>query len=396
MAIPEVKESRDDGDIVYPATIPFLLVHLICLAAIWTGVTWEALAIGAGLYFVRVFGITAGYHRYFSHKAFKTGRVRQFLLAFLAQTSLQRGVLWWAAKHRQHHRYSDTPRDDHSPLQHGFWFSHLGWIFSRGRGEADYDNVRDWARYPELVWLDRHKYLPGILLAAVVWLTAGWPGLVVGFFWSTVLVYHATFCINSLAHVRGRRRYVTGDDSRNNWFLATISLGEGWHNNHHYFPAAARQGFRWWELDVTFYALKLLSWLGLVRDLRKPPAHVLRGERRLPRALVERVAERLAGHFPVDRIIEQMYQSWPRGLSLEALHERKRRAWAEAEALLNEFEIPALPSFDDVRGQAARMFSNKPSIEPVVARTHRIVVERVLTRLMEEYPRRPAMPVAGA
>lgn len=390
----DVNELPDDiNDIVFPEIIPFLLVHLVCIAAIFTGVPLQAVLIGIGLYVLRLWGVTAGYHRYFSHKAFKTGRVRQFLLAFLAQTSLQRGALWWAAKHREHHRYSDTPRDAHSPRQHGFWFAHLGWIFAPKRAGADYENIPDLTRYPELVWLDRRKYLPGILLGFVVWLTAGWAGLIVGFFWSTVLVYHATFAINSLAHVSGRRRYVTGDDSRNNWLLALFALGEGWHNNHHYFPASARQGFRWWELDITFYVLKVLSWLRLVSDLRAPPAHVLRGERHLPRVVVDRVAHRLAENFSVDRILEQMRHSWPKGLYLEELRQRGRSAVAEAEAFLNEFEIPALPTFEEIRRHAASMFSHAPTLDPVVERARGIVLGRVLERLMEEDPRRGG-PVA--
>ena len=193
----------------------------------------EALALGAVLYLLRMFGITAGYHRYFAHRAYKTSRAFQFVLACLAQSSAQRGVLWWAGKHRWHHRHSDTELDVHSPARHGFLYAHVGWIWAPCHDATDLALVPDLANFPELVWLDRHPYFTAVLLAVAAWLLGGWPGLVVGFFWSTVCTWHATFCINSLAHVLGRRRYVTGDDSRNNWWLAVLTLGEGWHNNHH-------------------------------------------------------------------------------------------------------------------------------------------------------------------
>ena len=261
-------------DIMYPSAIPFVLVHLACVAALWTGVTYEALVLCFLLYWLRIFAIGAGYHRYFAHRAYRTSRAFQFALAVLSQSTAQKSVLWWASKHRHHHLHSDTETDVHSPRHKGFVYSHLGWIFSRRNDMADLVKVADFARYPELMWLHKHELVPPTVLALLSVLIAGWSGLVVGFFWSTVLVYHATFCINSLAHVRGRRRYVTGDDSRNNWLLALVTMGEGWHNNHHAYQSSVRQGFRWWEIDATFYLLKALSWTGLVWDLKTPPAAV--------------------------------------------------------------------------------------------------------------------------
>jgi len=255
-------------DIIYPSTIPFILVHLGCFAAIWTGVTWQALAICITLYWLRIFAIGAGYHRYFSHRSYSTSRSFQFVLAFMSQTTTQKSVIWWASKHRHHHLYSDTGHDVHSPRHHGFIYSHLGWIFSRKHDEPDFAKVSDLTRYPELMWLHKFEVLPAILLAGLCFLLAGWSGLVVGFLWSTVLVYHATFCINSLAHVSGRKRYVTGDDSRNNWLLAVFTMGEGWHNNHHAYQSSVRQGFKWWEIDPTYYLLCAMSWIGLVWDLK--------------------------------------------------------------------------------------------------------------------------------
>src|SRR6185295_13160779 len=169
-----------------------------------------------GLYWLRIFGIGAGYHRYFSHRAYATSRTFQLVLAVLCQSTTQKSVLWWAAKHRHHHLHSDTPIDVHSPRHTGFFYSHFGWIFARRHDTTDLVKVGDFTGYPELMFLHRFEQLPSVALGVLCFLVAGWPGLVVGFCWSTVLVYHATFCINSLAHVLGRKRYVTGDDSRNN------------------------------------------------------------------------------------------------------------------------------------------------------------------------------------
>ena len=206
--------DRDSStDIVYPSTIPFIIVHLACFAAIWTGVTVEAAAIGVGLYWLRIFAIGAGYHRYFSHRAYETSRAFQFILAAAAQSTSQKSVLWWASNHRNHHLHSDTELDVHSPRHFGFVYSHVGWIFSRGQETTTLTRVADLTQYPELMWLHRHELAPAFALAVLCFAIAGWPGLIVGFFWSTVAVYHGTFCINSLAHLVGKRRYITGDDS---------------------------------------------------------------------------------------------------------------------------------------------------------------------------------------
>jgi stearoyl-CoA desaturase (delta-9 desaturase) len=264
-------------------SLPFLGLHLACLAALFTGVDPVALALCGAFYFVRMFGITAGYHRYFAHRSYKTSRVMQFLIACLGCSALQKGPLWWASHHRQHHRFSDTPDDPHSPHVTSFWWSHLGWILSEDHTHTPWHAIRDWSRYPELRWLDRNHWVPGILLAGlsfgIGYLTGGlggaWCALVWGFVISTVILYHATFSINSLSHLIGRRRYATDDESRNNLFLALITLGEGWHNNHHHFQSSANQGFFWWEIDISYSLLRLLSLCGLVWDLRRPGAKVL-------------------------------------------------------------------------------------------------------------------------
>ena len=221
-----------------------------------------------------MFAVTGGYHRYFAHKSFKTGRVFQFFLAMLAQSSLQKGVLWWAAHHRSHHTHSDTERDLHSPVQDGFIWSHVGWVMSRNYLATDFDRIKDFAKYPELRWLNSMHLLPYLAMCVALFAIGGLPWLVWGAFVSTVLLWHGTFTINSLAHVIGKRRFQTRDDSRNNWFLALITLGEGWHNNHHRSPGSASQAMYWWEIDITYYILVALSKVGLISDLRKHPKSV--------------------------------------------------------------------------------------------------------------------------
>jgi stearoyl-CoA desaturase (delta-9 desaturase) len=377
-------------DIVYPSTVPFLLVHLACLAALWTGVTAEALVLCAALYVLRMFAIGAGYHRYFAHRAYKTSRAFQLLLAFLAQTSAQRGVLWWAAKHRRHHSHSDTELDVHSPRRHGFWRAHVGWIFTPRHGATDYDAIADFARYPELVWLDRHPYLPAALVGLITWLIAGWPGLVVGFCWSTVLVWHGTFAINSVAHVAGRQRYVTGDDSRNNWLLAILTMGEGWHNNHHAYQSSVRQGFRWWEYDPTFYALKLLSWCGIVWDLQSPPAAVVRGEQRLGRKVVDKVARQLAGAFPVERIAAQAHETLAHMPTWAELRSRGRVARASVEAFLAETHLPHVPTLEEIRAHAEQRLARTVSLDDIARRTRQILLEAIAARLLGQAEPAPA------
>jgi len=380
--------SRHTGevDIVYPSTLPFVLIHLTCFAVIWTGFNTTDLILCGVLYAIRMFAITGGFHRYFSHRSFKTSRVFQFLLAFLGQTSAQQGALWWAAKHREHHKYSDTPQDVHSPLQHGFWFAHVGWIFSTTRSKADYRIIKDFMKYPELVLLNTNslKHLPAVLLGVMVWLVAGWSGLIVGFFMSTVLLYHGTFAINSLAHLIGKQAYVTADDSRNNWFLALVTLGEGWHNNHHFFQSSTRQGFHWWQIDLTYYVLKLLSFFRIVWDLRSPPITVVRGERGLSKNVIERVAHQLAASFPTEQISEQIREAWSHTPRFEELRQRIHQAQSDAHAFLAEIHLPELPTIASVKCQAQEMFAHTPSLDLIVQRAHEILVQAIFKHLFQE------------
>jgi stearoyl-CoA desaturase (delta-9 desaturase) len=263
-------------------SIPFFSVHVAGLAAFWTGVSWEAIALCGATYAVRMFAITGGYHRYFAHRSYRTSRAFQFLLAAAGCAAAQRGPLWWAGHHRHHHRHSDQAGDVHSPEREGFWWSHVGWLLSNRHDATRWDLLQDFARYPELRLLNHFYAVPAVIVAVACFLALGWQGLVWGFFISTVLLFHATFAINSFCHMFGRIRYRTADASRNNLPLALLTLGEGWHNNHHYYASSTRMGFFWWEIDVTYYILKLLSVLGLVWDLKQPPARVLEAGRSAP------------------------------------------------------------------------------------------------------------------
>ncbi|MDX1623514.1 MAG: acyl-CoA desaturase [Gemmatimonadota bacterium] len=376
-------DAEHHDDIVYPDAIPFLLVHLATIGILWSGVTTASVLLCVGLYVGRMISITAGFHRYFSHRSFRTSRVFQFVLAFLSQTSLQKGVLWWSAKHRHHHKHSDTVHDVHSPGVHGFFFAHVGWIFSRERGTADYDLVKDLSRYPELRWLDRHEHLPGILLATACFLVAGWPGLFVGFFLSTAFLYHGTFAINSLAHTFGKQRYLTGDDSRNSWFLALLTGGEGWHNNHHYYQASTRQGWRWYEIDITYYVLKALSWVGIVWDLKAPPEEVVAGERRLPRTAIDKVAHRLADRVPVERIAERIRQARESVPDVTEVKAGGTRARERVERALEQLHRPDLPTVEDLKRRAEELAPRTPSVDDVAERAREIVIQAVAARLVE-------------
>jgi stearoyl-CoA desaturase (delta-9 desaturase) len=278
-----------DGDrIDWLRTAPFIAVHLACLAVFWVGVSRLALEIAGALYVLRMFAITGFYHRYFAHRTFRTSRVVQFTFACIGASSVQRGPLWWAAHHRTHHINADTAADPHSPQVHGFLWSHMGWFLTSNGFRTDWKRIPDLARYAELRWLDRFDILIPVALAIGVFgigtiirhvapqtgVTGG-QLLVWGFFVSTVVLFHATVTINSLAHRFGTRRFPTRDDSRNNLWLALLTFGEGWHNNHHFCPGSVRQGFRWWEVDLTYYGLRLLEGLGLVYALKPVPTHVM-------------------------------------------------------------------------------------------------------------------------
>ena len=258
--------------------LPFWLVHIAALYGILVVGTSTAAWIWLGVsYVVHMHAITGWYHRYFSHRTFKTSRWFQFVWAVIGVTAVQKGPLWWAHHHRGHHKYSDTPEDIHSPRQRGFWWSHMFWILAKRYRHTDLTKIKDFARYPELRWLNRYEFVVVVLYATGLYFIGGTVALFWGFFISTVATWHATFMINSLAHVVGSRRYATDDDSRNNGLLAVLTLGEGWHNNHHHHQSSTNQGFYWWEIDVSYYLLRAMQALGLVWDIRTVPRHVRDG-----------------------------------------------------------------------------------------------------------------------
>lgn len=281
--------SNSDSGIDWMRIIPFLLIHLGCLLAFYVGVSPIAIGLAIGLYCFRIFCIGAFYHRYFSHKTFKTSRVFQFIFALLTMTAIQRGPLWWAAHHREHHLESDQENDPHSPHHGGFLWSHMGWFLSKKNFHHNPVRIKDFAAYPELVFLDRFDSVVPVAFGALLFFlgnylqqhypalnTSGLQLFVWGFCISTVCVYHATFCINSLAHKVGKRDFTTKDQSRNNWVLAIFTFGEGWHNNHHRYPISVRQGFKWWQIDITYYLLKGLEKIRVISDLKTPPAQLLK------------------------------------------------------------------------------------------------------------------------
>lgn len=286
---PEGSKPGEPNRVDYVRSIPFWGMHLMCLGVIWVGWSWTAVLSAVALYWIRMFAITGFYHRYFSHRTFRTSRTVQFCFALLGCTATQKGPLWWAAHHRHHHLYSDQENDAHSPIQHGFWWSHMLWFSSMGNFRSNHKTVPDLAKFPELRFLDRFDMLVPVLFGVSMFLagraleafapglgTNGTQMLIWAYFISTVVLAHGTFTVNSLTHIYGTRRFETGEGSRNNWFVALITLGEGWHNNHHHYQATVRQGFVWWEIDITYYLLKAMSWVGLIWELKPIPEKVLR------------------------------------------------------------------------------------------------------------------------
>jgi stearoyl-CoA desaturase (delta-9 desaturase) len=275
-------EDYDTEQIDWVRSIPFALVHVAAVVgAILYPPTWGLVALALGLYFFRMWGIIVGYHRYFSHRSFKTGRLFQLFLALVGVSAAQKGPLWWAAHHRHHHRHSDEHPDLHSPSLRGFIWAHVGWFLCKKYQDTEHQKIRDFMPFPELRWLDRHFLAVPIAGGALLWLLFGTEIFVWGGMISTVLLWHGTFTINSLAHVIGKRRFKTTDTSRNNLWLALITLGEGWHNNHHHYPGSARQGFYWWEIDIGYYSLRFLELFGIVWDINEVPERVL-AKGRLP------------------------------------------------------------------------------------------------------------------
>ncbi len=268
---------------VMSVVIGMTVFHLACFGVFFTGFSPIAAAVAFAMYVIRGMGVTTGFHRLLAHRSFKTNRVVQFLLALAGSLAVQGGPLWWVAHHREHHAEVDTEGDIHSPVTRGMWTAHMGWMMSDEAFNEKGTNSRDLHKFPEIRALQRHYVW--IILAQIAmlyglgaWLGAAYPDLgtsgaqmvVWGFFISTVFTWHVTFMVNSVCHRWGGRPYDTGDASTNNIFIGILGFGEGWHNNHHFYPNSARHGLRWWQLDVTWYLIKCMSWVGLASDLKIP------------------------------------------------------------------------------------------------------------------------------
>ena len=365
------------------AVIGFLLVHAAALGVFFVGFSWKGVAICLGSYYLRMFGITAGFHRYFSHRTYRLGRVSQFLMALLAQTAAQKGVLWWASNHRHHHRYSDLPEDVHSPIQRGFWWSHVGWILVPDYQETDFSRVPDLAKYPKLVWLDRNQFLATLLYGVGCYLAFGWVGLFYGYFLSTVLLWHGTFSINSVMHLFGRRVFPTTDWSRNSFLFALITTGEGWHNNHHYYPGSAAQGFRWWQVDASYYVLWLLEKAGIVADLHRAPLG-LRGRQAAGNARA------LAAGAPWNERIKRLTERWV---------ERRDAAWATARHAVEELEtarVHAVARLERLHAEGLELGARAEATVPGRIEEIRAEIEKCRAHLAEVLERLVAAAEAAA
>lgn len=387
MSNPSMTAEQPQPQIKLSSAAGFALVHIAAVVGvIWVGFSWWGIALCALSYFVRMFGVTAGFHRYFSHRTFRLNRFWQFMLAFLAETSAQKGVLWWAANHRHHHRYSDMPEDLHSPVQRGFWWSHVGWILCPDNHRERYSEVKDLAKYPELVWLDKNQYVPTMLYAVALALIFGPVGLFYGYFLSTALLWHGTFSINSVMHVFGRRVYRTTDDSRNSMIFALVTMGEGWHNNHHYYPGSAAQGFRWWQIDMSWYLLLLGEKLGIVKDLRRVPQRVRDArENRIESWQPEPVE---TPHRLHDRI-EQLTIQWAQVKSDVVL--RRDAALAELESARENAAARVRELEQEYRRAKARAGARADELLADLARA-REALERILVELLEAAHRYAAQP----
>lgn len=278
--IPGEKSRREqqtiDQSTDWFKAIPFLMMHVGSIVGLFImPITLQGVLLTIGTYYFLMTGLTISYHRYFSHRTFKTSRAFQFIMALWGTLTVQKGVLWWAGNHRHHHRYSDQPEDVHSPEQRGFFWSHVGWVMVREYEKTMFQYVRDLEKFPELRWLNKHYLLPVVAYAALTFLIGGWFGFYWGFVLAITVLWHGTFTINSLTHIWGKRRFKTTDTSRNNFLTAMITMGEGWHNNHHYYMNSARQGFYWWQIDMSYYVIKAFEKVGLVWDIKEPPKEVL-------------------------------------------------------------------------------------------------------------------------
>jgi fatty-acid desaturase len=257
-----------------------VIVHILAVASLFW-FSWQGLLAWAVLHFATgCLGITLGYHRLLTHRSFKAPKWLERTLAFFGILSLEGSPLEWVSHHRMHHSHVDTPKDPHN-ARAGFWFSHIGWLF---RVVPEFDDVarqrrfaRDIVADPVLMFLGRPVVMIAIQVAlgALLWAVGGFGCMMMGIFLRLVTVYHITWFVNSAAHMWGYRNWDVDDISRNNWWVAILAFGEGWHNNHHAFPDVAPAGIKWWEFDLTFMIIRGLSALGIVTDVKMPETHVV-------------------------------------------------------------------------------------------------------------------------
>jgi stearoyl-CoA desaturase (delta-9 desaturase) len=254
-------------------TIVLSLFHLGAAAALFL-FDWRAFAVAVFLYWLATgVGISMGYHRLHTHRSYKVPLPLEYFFAVCGALALEGGPISWVATHRIHHQKSDQPGDPHSPRD-GAWWAHAGWILM---GEANHSNTRKMAKYaPDLagqrfyVWLNHYHWLPTVMLAGLLFAVGGLPLVLWGVCLRTVAGLHATWLVNSATHMWGARRFSTRDDSRNNWWVALITFGEGWHNNHHAHPTSARHGLAWYEFDLSWTHIRTLGFLGLAKAIHTP------------------------------------------------------------------------------------------------------------------------------
>jgi stearoyl-CoA desaturase (delta-9 desaturase) len=257
----------------------FWIVQASALLIFFIPFSWELAALWAASHFLRAVGLTLAFHRYYAHRAFQMNRIARFVWTFIGIAAMQKGPLWWAGHHVNHHRFADRDGDPHSPMISGVYYAHIGWFLNDARHdrlEPSNPVVRDFSKVPEIAWLDRYFAVPPLMLAAAMYLAGGMPWLIWGFCLPTMTLAHATFAINTVNHMFGTRRFDTIDESRNNALTAFFAVGEGWHNNHHRYQRAARNGFYWWEFDPTWYVIRIMAAVGLAWDVHRVPERIYR------------------------------------------------------------------------------------------------------------------------
>ena len=263
--------------LIFISIIVFWTVQVSAVLAVLVPFSWAMAGLWAVSHFLRAIGLTLSFHRYFAHRTFQMNRAARFVWALIGTAAMQKGPLWWAGHHVNHHKFADREGDPHSPAITGFYHAHIGWFLNDARHdrlEATNPVLRDFSSAPEIVWLDRYHFVPPLALAVGLFLSGGLQWLVWGFCVPTVTLAHSTFAINTVNHMFGSRRFDTIDDSRNNVLTAFFAAGEGWHNNHHRYQRAARNGFFWWEFDPTWYVIKLMAAVGLAWDVQAVPARI--------------------------------------------------------------------------------------------------------------------------